>query len=222
MRQVYHHLNNVDCLVRFGMNPSFLWLFLSQNVSSAYVNFTKWFVDASQAIELQLNWGMFPAWGERLMRALGGRSKSGTSGGTSWEGWWRQWCTSGCLPWHTDLALHIHFFSVFKDLHYISPPALSHLFSLVYTLGFDWVPRGSTKSEMPDQHRAPLTSGFRRRQSWVRNSFLPGISCLGAGKVVRDSKLNYEFSVQLRSLPDKFEPNTRCITNILLLWSSLQ
>lgn len=28
MRQVYHPLNNVDCLVCFGMNP-FLWLFLS-------------------------------------------------------------------------------------------------------------------------------------------------------------------------------------------------
>lgn len=47
--------------------------------------------------------------------------------------------------------------------------------------------RGDT---LPDQHKAPFNSGFRQMWSWKRSSFPPGISCLGAGKVVRDSDLN--------------------------------
>lgn len=142
---------------------------------------------------------------EALWVPWGGAVSEAEAGGTSWgEGSWRQWCTSGYLPAPDTLILHYRMIfcsSVFKDARDTSQAALFHHFFHVYTIGFNWVPRGSTKSEVPGQHRAPLTSGFRRKQSWMRNSFLPGISCLGPGKVVRDSNLNYELSVSIKIPP---------------------
>lgn len=55
------------------------------------------------------------------------------------------------------------------------------------------------KSEvtLPGQLRAPLPSAFRS-QGWKGISFPPGISCLGGGKLVRDSDLDWEFSVSIK------------------------
>lgn len=110
-----------------------------------------------------------------------------------------QWL-SAC-PWHTDLALHIDFLPVFKDVHDISPPAPFHLFSHVYTIGPTGCQGAAQDQRCLAKHRAPLNSGVRRRQRWMRNSFLSGISCLGAGKVVRNSNLNYKFSVSINIPP---------------------
>lgn len=67
----------------------------------------------------------------------------------------RQWLLSA--P-DTPILLYRSFFSsLFKDVHDISPAALFHLFSHVYTIGLNWVPKDS----------AGLLCGFRRRQSWM-------------------------------------------------------
>lgn len=97
--------------------------------------------------------------------------------------------------WCANLALQVDFLLLCFQRY---PWRQSrNFFSSSSFLGlYPWVQQGAEEQHeirgdaLPDQHRAPLISGFRRRQSWKRCSFPPGISCLGAGKVVRDSDLN--------------------------------
>lgn len=147
-------------------------------------------------------WGMFPSmreqsqalwvpWGWAVRQKLEVPADGGSGAPVA-----------ACLPL-THWSCTTDWFSapLFSKMPVIPVKQLFLISFPVYTIGFNWVPRGSTKSEVPAQHRAPLTSGFRRRQSWMRNSFLPGISCLGPGKVVRDSNLNYKFSVSIKMPP---------------------
>lgn len=116
---------------------------------------------------------------------------------------WRQWCTSGCLPApDTLILLYTLIFFLFSKMSMISVPQLLFIsFPMSIPLGPTGCQGAAQDQRCLAKHRAPLNSGVRRRQRWMRNSFLSGISCLGAGKVVRDSNLNYKFSVSINIPP---------------------
>lgn len=154
----------------------------------------------------------FPPWGNRLMSALGGSRKLGRS--------WRYQLKSRLMvtvvhqwlpvcPWHTDLALQIISLLCFQRCPwYQSSSSFSSLFPCLH----HWVQLGAK-----GQHWAPLTSGFRSRQSWMWNLEFP---VWVLGRLLGIPILITNFLFQLRSLPDKLEPNTRCVTNCCLPFCS--
>lgn len=155
---------------------------------------------------LELKWGMFPNMrkqSEALWVPWVGAESEAEAGGTSWgEGWWWQWCTSGCLPAPDTLILHYRLIFLLLCFQwcpwYQSSSSSSSLFSWLY----HWA-----QLDAKEQHKIrgawPTQDSF---DFWFQEEAeldekLPGISCLGAGKVVRDSKLNYEFSVSIKIPP---------------------
>lgn len=142
------------------------------------------------------------------------------------EGWWRQWCMSGCLPVPDALILHYRLIfcsCVFKDSHDISQATFFSAFSFPGL--YNRVPRSSMKTEVTH---------------CLADAGLLWLLVSGGGRVGREAVSHLEFPVwvlgkllgipilirnflfQLRSFPDKLEPHTRCVINSSLRFCSFE
>lgn len=175
-----------------------------------------------------LSWteACFPAGGHnlRLPSALAGSSGSG------WRYQLRRRLMETVLhhwlpacPLHTHLALHIDFLLCFQRCPwYQSPSSFSSLFPCLY----HWVQLGAKgQHKIRGAWPAPgllwlLVSGGGR-VGWETVSYLE-FPVWVLGKLLGIPILITNFQFQLRSLPDKLEPNTRCVTNYCLPFCSFE